>query len=856
MGDESISFVVLWSGSLVRNDDGIWEGRNCKSKVASVGKKCTKLELEDEIYDGLQLDRNACIIRMKYFFDWCAYMEPEEIQRDRDVRCFLSSVRDPTKRPPPLYIEVIPRVSQFPRGNPTYERTFSSGNQFSSCPSPVCFGPIKTEVPGNQHEEDLFCETIGRDVGDDNVPVFPKQKEEEDYDEQLYDTNNDGNYNAEHDHIGFELGDVGDDDDDVDDDDELDDNHNVMHGPSSVVHEAPYEVPSSTVGCSSSQMTTSSLHKRRAKDTVDPRFVGCDSIVVGQIFNNKLDLIKKLSVYCMKENKEFKVKRSSTDQYAVVCLGDTCTWHLSARKCRDSDIFVVKKFKADHTCTFDVVHHKHRQATSKVIGECIKSKFQGIARVYKPKEIQFDVNEQFAVKVSYAKAWRAREYALSSVRGTFEEGYSMLPLYCHQLECSNPGTITHIKTDDRNCFVSFFMAIGASIRGFKSHIRPVLAVDGTTLKGKYKGTLYIAAGLDGNEQIYPLAFGIGDGENDEAYTWFFEKLKDVVGDVQNLVFVTDRHKAIESSLNTVFPNALHGFCMYHISNNIRANGFGNDVLLKCYFLAAKAYVVEHFDYYMQKIEKISMEAADYIRNCDPTKWARSHFPGKRYSIMTTNIAECMNAILKDGRQMPLLPLIDHIRERLQKWFFERREFGAKLDKPVTNWMEEQMGLRHLESLGLAVKPINMDEYEVEGRNLKGVVNLQAKTCSCKVFDLDQYPCDHCLAACRARNISPYSMCSRYYTSDTYRATYSESIYPVLDRQLWDAPDEVRNRIVLPPTNGRRHAGRPRTQRIPSQGEEVRGRRCSICHSIGHNRQSCRERVYYDPGQSSMPDISM
>ena len=79
MEDKYISFVVLWSGSLVRNGDSIWEGRNCKSKAASVGKKCTKLELEDEIYDGLHLDWNACIIRMKYFFDWCAYMEPEEI---------------------------------------------------------------------------------------------------------------------------------------------------------------------------------------------------------------------------------------------------------------------------------------------------------------------------------------------------------------------------------------------------------------------------------------------------------------------------------------------------------------------------------------------------------------------------------------------------------------------------------------------------------------------------------------------------------------------------------------------------------------------------------------------------------
>ena len=70
---------------------------------------------------------------------------------------------------------------------------------------------------------------------------------------------------------------------------------------------------------------------------------------------------------------------------------------------------MVKKFIVDHTCTFDVMHQKHRQTTSKVIGECIKFKFQGTACVYKPKEIQFDINEQFSVKVSYAKACRARE---------------------------------------------------------------------------------------------------------------------------------------------------------------------------------------------------------------------------------------------------------------------------------------------------------------------------------------------------------------------------------------------------------------------------------------------------------------
>ena len=54
------------------------------------------------------------------------------------------------------------------------------------------------------------------------------------------------------------------------------------------------------------------------------------------------------------------------------------------------------------------------------------------------------------------------------------------------------------------------MSIGASFVGFNTSIRPVVAIDGTFLKAKYIGTLFIAACKDDNNQIYPLAFGIGD----------------------------------------------------------------------------------------------------------------------------------------------------------------------------------------------------------------------------------------------------------------------------------------------------------------------------------------------------------
>ena len=38
--------------------------------------------------------------------------------------------------------------------------------------------------------------------------------------------------------------------------------------------------------------------------------------------------------------------------------------------------------------------------------------------------------------------------------------------------------------------------------------------DGTHLKGKYNGILFITIAMDGSDQIFPIAFGVGDIEND------------------------------------------------------------------------------------------------------------------------------------------------------------------------------------------------------------------------------------------------------------------------------------------------------------------------------------------------------
>ncbi|CAN6721796.1 unnamed protein product [Malus baccata var. baccata] len=290
--------------------------------------------------------------------------------------------------------------------------------------------------------------------------------------------------------------------------------------------------------------------------------------------------------------------------------------------------------------------------------------------------------------------------------------------------------------------------MGASIRGFRGSMRPVVAVDGTFLKGKYLGTLFVAVCHDGQNQIYPLAFGVGDSENDASWTWFLTKLRSAIGEVADLVFVSDRHGSIGKAVQTVFPEAYHGACMYHVAGNMR-NKFGDDeTMFKLYYTAAKAYLVSEFNSVMTDI------------------WA-----------------------IKDGK----------------------------------------------------VSSINHYALQVHEADLYHIVDLNAKSCMCRRFDLDQLPCVHATAACRIRNTSVYTMCSKFYTANAIVLAYAEPIWSVGNKSEWSVPEEVHNRVVLPPIR-QVVSGRRKTNRIPSQGEERIVQKCSRCGGTGHNRQTCKNPI--------------
>ncbi|XP_062078413.1 uncharacterized protein LOC133782947 isoform X1 [Humulus lupulus] len=225
-------------------------------------------------------------------------------------------------------------------------------------------------------------------------------------------------------------------------------------------------------------------------------------------------------------------------------------------------------YKNVHTCSLEVRQKSHRQAALWVVGHLIKNKYTVDGTSYMANNIKEDMKKIFGIDTSYENAWRCREKALTYVRGTYEDSYCKLSSYLHMLQQKNPGTITDFVTEDGR-FLYCFVSLGFCRRGFR-FFRPVICVDDTFLKNKHGGHMLCVVALDANNHLYTIAFRLVGNENHNSWKYFITKLKEAIGDIDDLAFMLDRPASIIHALEVVFPDAYHDACYHHINMNVKA----------------------------------------------------------------------------------------------------------------------------------------------------------------------------------------------------------------------------------------------------------------------------------------------
>jgi len=192
------------------------------------------------------------------------------------------------------------------------------------------------------------------------------------------------------------------------------------------------------------------------------------------------------------------------------------------------DFWEVKKI-VEHTCLLEQLEPQHRNLSAGFIANYTYPLIVDNAS-YEPKSIICAVEEEFKYKISYNKAYRAKQKALQMRWGTYEASYHNMPALLHTICLRNPGSYYDLKTypcaqkPGKQVLQRSFLALGACIEAFP-HCRPVICIDGTFFTGRYKGTILTAVAADGNRQLLPLAIAFVEKESGDTWYWFLQRVK-------------------------------------------------------------------------------------------------------------------------------------------------------------------------------------------------------------------------------------------------------------------------------------------------------------------------------------------
>ncbi|XP_075674918.1 uncharacterized protein LOC142644125 [Castanea sativa] len=236
-------------------------------------------------------------------------------------------------------------------------------------------------------------------------------------------------------------------------------------------------------------------------------------------------------------------------------------------------------------------------------------------------------------------------------------------------------------------FKYVFWAFAPSIVGF-AHCRLVISIDGTHLYGKYKGKLLIAMATDANNEIFLLAFMVVDDETGASWGCFLSCLRTAIQHVvldSGICMISNRHKAIISSIEQWphnYVSVYHRYCIRHVASNFNTqfkDPFLKSFALKVGYATQACKLDKRLDYLKEAELKFSKDPSTekkkpylYLMKEGLETWTLSHDRGRRYGVMTTNMLECFNGVLKDARELPISALVDYIWCKLVAYFYNRR----------------------------------------------------------------------------------------------------------------------------------------------------------------------------------------
>ncbi|MQL77572.1 hypothetical protein Taro_009993 [Colocasia esculenta] len=268
-----------------------------------------------------------------------------------------------------------------------------------------------------------------------------------------------------------------------------------------------------------------------------------------RVFIRKELLQMELTNYAIARGFNWKYLKNDFVRLTVRCNVSVCPWRLHASVVREGPQFAIKSLNNIHTCGCDIMSDGHPRTSKKWVANAVKGKLVD-KPTYRASEMMSDIHREYGISIPYHQG---KEVAFSSLYGDFRTSYHMLNWYNERALQSNPGSI---------------LSLEASAYGFEVGCRPMLFLDGTHIKQhRVKGVILAASALNGNNELFTVAYSIADSETYDNWVWFLQSLKKALLSDRRIAFLSDRGRGMKEVIPDIFPNDHHGYCFQHIMQN-------------------------------------------------------------------------------------------------------------------------------------------------------------------------------------------------------------------------------------------------------------------------------------------------
>ncbi|CAI9287259.1 unnamed protein product [Lactuca saligna] len=576
--------------------------------------------------------------------------------------------------------------------------------------------------------------------------------------------------------------------------------------------------------------------------------------IIGMRFCNPTELKHMLSNYAVANGYDLWFEKNDSDRLLVKCCkknkSPSCPFRLWASWMGKEKTFQIKSLVNEHNCCR--VFKFGSIVTYRWIGKHFMSQIIENPKM-SARKMKAKVSTTFNINVSVGQCRNAKKFALQEIEGSLIEHYGRLWSYGEEIIRSNPGSTVRldvdIMPDSTTLFSKFYVCFKAVRDGWLEGCRPVIGLDGCFLKGIVRGEVISAVGRDANNHIYPLAWAVVCVENKETWKWFIDLLMDDIngGLGAGITLLSDGHKGLLQAVKEKCPEAEHRQCARHILANFNKR-FTGQQYIKLFWRAVRASTVEKFRGVMENIKSIDTHAYDYLIDRDPTTWSKAFFQeGRDCDAVENGVSESFNSAIRHARRRPIITMLEEIRLFVMERIYTQRVEGMEWDLLICPTIRKRIEHLKVKQRLWGVTPCGYQKYEVRFTDVAYGVDLIAKKCACRIWQLTGIPCLHGVAAISYLNHDAEAYVSQSYTTEAYLKCYKYSINPLNSSEMW--PD-VPYHKPLPPKR-RRLPGRPSVKRkrdaiereLSGSSRQTVSRRgsiikCGICKEPGHNKKKC------------------